>query len=551
MPPCSDRPSRQAFTRAGANQLVFGPRFRTPMTASALDNRSGPAPELSVIVPLEDARGQAEACVRRLVSEQTLDRDRYEVIVPMPGEDPEAEARVRGLLDGERDRTIRHTSTNRYLLFNVGAEQARGEKLFFIEAHCVAEPGCLEKTLAFLEQNGYVGASCQSISWSETTVGGYEEELFGHSLAWVTEPDHWYKVLIHGFAVEREAFDAVGGFDHHLGNLSDVALAATFEQGGYELGYAPEAIVNHFYKGDLRPTFEYLRNENHGEMDFRAEHPASYFTRYVPDAYEWKDRGTDRATARRLRREALRALRSRGIPLRLRLTLAWVVAGRCGRPALGGRLRLGRAWAALAARWAVLAARIGLGRPSYAGYLRWWQAATRFSRLERLIPDGVPTRPWDAARGPLELGGADDRPLSGFHLVEELSGRRFRWGGPLAAIELELVPDTYRIQVDLLPVRDAQRDREIAALFDGNLIRNDAITRGPERISFGIDPGLFDPSRDSHSLTLACTPVPRRSRLRDKRPLGLPVWAVTVETEAPSSADPSPPDETEVPAPVA
>jgi hypothetical protein len=437
------------------------------------------------------------------------------------------------MIDGERDRIIRHDYVNRYFLFNLGAERARGRRLFFIEAHCVAEPSCLERMLEFLDSNGCVGASCRSISWSESEVGGYEEELFGHSLAWLPLPEHWYKVLIHGFAVDREAFEAVGGFPHRFGNYSDLALAATFERGGYKLGYAEEAVVRHFYAGHMRPTFEYVRDHNHGEMAFCAEHPASDFIRYVPESFEWKRRGIDRATARRLRTEAAAALRCGGLPWRLRLSLARSAIRPSGRPLLGGRPRLWRARAEMAARWAAMAARVGLRRPTFDSYLAWWDAMTRFGRLEYLVPDGVSPRPWPAAEGPLELGDADDRALSGFGLVEELDGRRFRWSARAAAVELALAPGSYEIRLDLLPKRHMDRDLELAADFDGNRVPDEAITREREAVTIRIGPEAFPRERRSHSLSLFCTTLPRRrtlraSRLRDRRALGLPVERIEV-----------------------
>jgi hypothetical protein len=484
-------------------------------------------PELSVIVPIEDTRGQEEAAVRSLVSEQTLDRDRYEVIVPMPGANQDAERRVAGLLDPERDRAIPSEGLSRYALMNLGAEQARAERLFFIEAHCVAEAECLEEMLEFLAGNHFVGASCASHSKSDSPIGRYEDDLFGQSLEWLPQPDHWYKTLIHGFAVDREAFEAVGGFQHRFGNFSDIALSAAFDQGGYSLGYAPAAKVRHFYEGELRGTFDYIHDELWGEMAFRAAQPAAEATRYTPDAYEWKVRGTDLLTARRLRRDARRAARRRGTPLRLRLTLLRAAVSRNGRPALGGRLRAGLARLRLGARWAGMAARLRLRRPSYPAYLRWWEAATRYIRLHHLSGEGFPPRPWRAADGPLDLGSPEDGPLSGFGLVEEFEGAPLRWSGRAAAVELELDPGPHQVTLGVAPVRDP-RDAPTTAVFDGHALADSAVRLHSDRVEIEIDSGSVDGARDSHSLSVFTVPG-RSYRLRHRRALGLPVHTISVE----------------------
>lgn len=489
---------------------------------------AGPTPDLSVIVPIEDTRGQEDAAVRALVDEQTLDPDRYEVIIPMPGQNPEAERRVSTLLNPERDRAIQCGDMSRYALMNLGAELARADRLFFIEAHCVADPECLEKLLEFLGSNGYVGASCASVSRAGNALGEYEQELFGQSLRWLPQRDHWYKTLIHGFGVDRDAFEAVGGFDHRFGNFSDIALSAAFDAGGYRLGYAPEATVRHLYEGDLRGTFAYIRNELGGELDFRAAYPASHATRYTQDAYEWKVRGTDRATARRLRSDARRAARSPVTPLRLRLSLLRAGVGRNGRPRLGGRLPVWTARIALAARWSAMSVRTRMRRPSQSAYLAWWDAATRFCRLDHLSPEGIPPRPWPASAGPLELGGPEDGPISGFGLVEEHDGRRFRWSGRAASVELELEPGTHRVTVGLLPLGDPPREARVTAVFDGRPVPATAVSSRPDRVEIEIDSDRIDPGRPTHSLSLFTTPW-TRARLRDRRTLGLPVHTISVE----------------------
>jgi hypothetical protein len=187
----------------------------------------------------------------------------------------------------------------------------------------------------------------------------------------------------------------------------------------------------------------------------------------------------------------------------------------------------------MAARWTEMAARERLRRPTFDSYMAWWEAMTSFGRLEYLVPDGVPPRPWPAMLGPLDLGDADDRALSGFGLVEEFNGRHFRWSGRAAAVELALQPGSYDIRLDLLPNRNPDMDLELTAFFDGSPIPVEAITRKREAVTFRIRPDLFARGRESHSMTVFCNTLPRwrtlrRSRLRDRRALGLPVERVEV-----------------------
>src|SRR5437667_9744604 len=112
------------------------------------------SPELSVILPMQDSRGQAEACVRRLVHEQTLERDRYEIVLVAPNLEPSAEATARELVS-PRDRIVACDSANEATMNNAGAASARAPILWFTEAHCLPEPTALEEALKFLSDGDY------------------------------------------------------------------------------------------------------------------------------------------------------------------------------------------------------------------------------------------------------------------------------------------------------------------------------------------------------------------------------------------------------------
>ena len=97
------------------------------------------APDSSVLLPLQEDRGEGEACVRAWSRDQTISRERYELVVLAPGLDPLLEQAVRPMLE-PGDQWIVHATPSEWELFNMGAERARGRFVFPTEAHCVPSP---------------------------------------------------------------------------------------------------------------------------------------------------------------------------------------------------------------------------------------------------------------------------------------------------------------------------------------------------------------------------------------------------------------------------
>src|SRR5688572_27610607 len=114
---------------------------------------------LSVIIPLLDHRGQAIACIKSWAQEQTYDREKFEVIVIANGSEPQLESRARELL-APQDSLIYHSSSNEFLLYDLGARQARGKLLLFTESHCFGESACLAEVSQFFATHEDVVGAC-------------------------------------------------------------------------------------------------------------------------------------------------------------------------------------------------------------------------------------------------------------------------------------------------------------------------------------------------------------------------------------------------------
>ena len=240
------------------------------------------APDISVVLTLLDHNGHGVECVESWARRQDLGRDRYEVIVVGSGGETEVEARVRPLL-GAEDHLLRLESPREPDLHDHGARAARGRWLLFTEAHCIAEPSCLTSLLGFLSDGGsaYVGAAIRSFAGpTADVIARCERRWYDDGFKeWSREGD-WRKVTIRGFAIRRDVYLEVGGFEYRFGCFAETALAATLDSRELRLGYTPDAAVEHYDATEMAELMRYIREYRQRELAYRATRPRDYCERY-------------------------------------------------------------------------------------------------------------------------------------------------------------------------------------------------------------------------------------------------------------------------------
>ena len=238
--------------------------------------------ELSVVLTLLDHDGHAAECVESWARAQDLPRESYEVIAVASGGEREVERLIQPLL-GDQDRVLEFPASQELALHDHGARAARGRWLLFTEAHTVAEPDCLSSLLRYLSANEsrYAGACIRSFSdGSDNPVARCEQRWYADGFSeWSLEGD-WRKVTIRGFAIRRDVYLEVGGFEHRFGCFAETALAASLAERGQRLGCASDAAVKHYDATHLAPLLRYVREYREGELAYRTTKRPEYGDRW-------------------------------------------------------------------------------------------------------------------------------------------------------------------------------------------------------------------------------------------------------------------------------
>lgn len=199
-----------------------------------------------MIVPVRNGAEALPALLESL-ERQTLPRERFEVIVvDNASSDGTAEVAAR------RGATVvEEPIANRSRARNRGAAAASAGLYAFTDADCVADPRWLEAHLACAESAALMaGEISVSVSDRPNALERFESlSRFGQR-GWVQQG--WAATA--NLLVRGEAFHAVGGLDptyRHIGEDADFCIRA--RRAGYELGYCPDAIVEHHGERELSP----------------------------------------------------------------------------------------------------------------------------------------------------------------------------------------------------------------------------------------------------------------------------------------------------------
>ena len=197
-----------------------------------------PDPTLSVVVPVrDDAAG-----LRRLLAslaEQTLSSDEFEVIVV----DNASRDETPQVAEAAAARIVHEPSPSRARARNTGARSARGRRLAFIDADCVATPTWLEALTGAADTAPLVAGAVRLTTADPPNAIERFERLYRF-------PQE--RAVAQGWAatanllVERAAFDATGGFDVAYRSIAeDADFCVRAGRAGFELAYCKDALVEH------------------------------------------------------------------------------------------------------------------------------------------------------------------------------------------------------------------------------------------------------------------------------------------------------------------
>ena len=209
-------------------------------------------PNVSVIIPVRDQPEDLTECLKAL--EKVLyPEDRLEIIVVDDGSKKD----MSQIVTSTNARIIRQEETKGAAVCrNIGAENAIGDILAFLDADCVAGEGWLEELVPFFQSAGAGAAGGYIDGYDTRTPLEKYEKVFsslnmGKRLIIEGKDKSGFYMPTANLLVAREAFTATGGFKAGMRVGEDVDLCWRLRDWGFTLVYTPTGSVAHKHRNKL------------------------------------------------------------------------------------------------------------------------------------------------------------------------------------------------------------------------------------------------------------------------------------------------------------
>jgi GT2 family glycosyltransferase len=166
---------------------------------------------------------------------------------------------------------------------NVGAREAHGEYLAFLNPDTVVEPGWLKGLIVPLEKNPLVGMTTSKILLMDKpdliNTCGNDVHISGLTLcrglgapaSAYNQPADVNAISGAAFAIRRELFDKLGGFDPGFFlYMEDTDLSLRARLAGFKIVFTPDSVIYHDYALRFGTNKIYYQERNRYRMLFKC-----------------------------------------------------------------------------------------------------------------------------------------------------------------------------------------------------------------------------------------------------------------------------------------
>lgn len=238
-----------------------------------------PVPLVSIVVPTHNRRDLLARSLDAL-GRQSCPPDLFEVLVVADAceDDTVAMATAYAERAPYRLRALEHTARSAAATRNLGARQAEGSILLFLDDDVIAQPGLVQAHLDAQGPDHIVLGYSKPIlpddpSWFQCDAHRWWEDRFTQ----IAQPDHrfTYRDFFSGnVSLPTELFWRVGGFDLTFsGRLEDYELGLRLIRAGARFGFAQQALGHHHDTINLPIWVRRIQQEGVADVQIGQRHP--------------------------------------------------------------------------------------------------------------------------------------------------------------------------------------------------------------------------------------------------------------------------------------
>lgn len=234
---------------------------------------------LSVVIPTHNRSTVLQKSLDALFHQAGLDT-KFEVIVVADSctDDTEARVKANALRMPFPLRLFAHSAGSAAATRNLGAAQARGKILLFLDDDIVPQPGFLQAHIAAQQENRIVLGYSKPVlparpSWWQYDARRWWEDTYSA----MREPGHRfsYRDFFSGnVSLSASLFQKAGGFNTTFrGRLEDYELGWRLLKAGGRFCFVPDALGYHYDMTDLALWLHRIRQEGIAHIQIGQHHP--------------------------------------------------------------------------------------------------------------------------------------------------------------------------------------------------------------------------------------------------------------------------------------
>ena len=208
---------------------------------------------ISIVIPAHNAEKHIAECLDGLKA-QANGRDRCEIIVV---DDGSTDA-TRAIAQARDARVLQQSNQGAAAARNLGAQNANGDIVCFIDGDCVPDSNWIAAMIAPFSDSSVVGAGGMKQTRQRVFMPRFIQMEFDYRYDQVRSQRYIDFVDSGTAAYRREFFLKNKGFDTRLSDAEDAELSFRLSEQGFKMAFARDAIVYHEHPLSLA---EYLRRK--------------------------------------------------------------------------------------------------------------------------------------------------------------------------------------------------------------------------------------------------------------------------------------------------
>lgn len=205
---------------------------------------------VSVIIPVWNDPDRLRICLEAL-ERQTLDKDRFEVIVVDNGSTDHTPDVARGFAGVT---VLCEPKVGSYAARNTGLKHARGALIAFTDADCIPEPEWLEAGLRMFSSNPDIGQIAGHVHLFSSgndisrACMNYQQVF---TLNQESDMRRTGSVSTANWMSPKQVFTTLGGFNESLKSGGDFEMSMRIRSAGYRQEFCADAVVRHPARGSV------------------------------------------------------------------------------------------------------------------------------------------------------------------------------------------------------------------------------------------------------------------------------------------------------------